>query len=238
MTTAFPFTFSEIERQYAAVQELGYRFVTCEQFASSGAQLVGSTVVHRVDIDFHLDRAERLAEIYARLGIKASFFVRLHAPEYNPMSFEGLRILKAIAAAGHEIGYHSEIVDGAAVWDEPPATVLRRDLAILEALIGRPVVGVASHGGNTGLNNLDFWSDHKPEEFGLLYEAYDRHPRFDLFHRSFYVSDSEWTRWKCYDRGVLVEGDRRSFAEHARDAHPLIYLLVHADTYYDRHPYE
>ena len=32
--------------------------------------------------------------------------------------------------------------------------------------------GVASHGGMTGLNNLDFWKDREPSDFGLTYEAY------------------------------------------------------------------
>lgn len=238
MDRPFPFTFAEIESQYREVRDLGYRFVTCADYARAGGAPGGPTVVNRVDIDFHMRRADRLADIFERLDIRASFFVRLHANEYNPLSFEGLRILKRIAAAGHEIGYHSEVVDAAAVWDEDPGVVLRRDLAILGAMIGRPVEGVASHGAMTGLNNLDFWTDHRPRDFGLLYEAYDREPEFDLFHTSFYVSDSEWSRWKCYDRGQLVVGDRRSFAEHARSGHPLIYLLVHADTYYDRHPYE
>ena len=29
----------------------------------------------------------------------------------------------------------------------------------------------------------------------------------DFFDESLYVSDSEWTRWKCYLKGKLVEGD-------------------------------
>ena len=70
------------------------------------------------------------------------------------------------------IGYHSEIVDQAAIWNEDAATTLRRDLAVMEAMLGGPVRGVASHGGVTGLNNLDFWDDHNAAEFGLSYEAY------------------------------------------------------------------
>ena len=92
--------------------------------------------------------------------------------------------------------------------------------------------------GGTGLNNLDFWSDKKPSEFNLLYEAYDKSTDFGLFERSFYVSDSEWTRWKCYDHGVLREGDRRTPKEHLLEKHPLVYLLIHPDTYYDKHIYE
>ncbi len=90
----------------------------------------------------------------------------------------------------------------------------------------------------TGLNNLDFWKERTAGEFGLQYEAYDSGEHFGLFARSLYVSDSEWTRWKCYENGSLREGDRRSFGEHAASKPSLIYLLIHPDTYFDRHFYE
>lgn len=238
MTTQFHFTFNNLEAQFRAALDVGYEFLTCLEYANRKHDLSALTVVNRVDIDLSVRKADRLRDIFDRLGIRASFFVRLHAPEYNPFSFENYRILKAIRDGGHEIGYHSEIVDQAAIWDEEAADCLRRDIDALSRVVGMPIKGVASHGGMTGLNNLDFWIDHKPGDFGLLYEAYDKSPVFNLFDSSFYISDSEWTRWKCYDRGKLREGDRRSFAEHLADRHPLIYLLLHPDTYFDRHFYE
>ena len=124
------------------------------------------------------------------------------------------------------------------IWEEAEEQCLERDLKIMEGLLGIKVRGVASHGGLTGLNNLDFWSHHRPREFGLAYEAYDEQPEFDLFRNSFYVSDSNWTHWKCYNQGKLVEGDRRSLGEHSDCGHPVIYSLIHPDTFYDRHFYE
>ena len=50
----------------------------------------------------------------------------------------------------------------------------------------------------------------KPKEFNLIYEGYDSEPEFNLFNEAFYISDSEWTQWKCYNKGVLVKGDNRS----------------------------
>ena len=85
---------------------------------------------------------------------------------------------------------------------------------------------------------MDFWKDKKPSDFDLLYEGYDHQPEFNLFQEAFYVSDSEWTRWKCYDKGKLIEGNRKTFLEHAKDGHSLIYLLIHPDTYFDNHFYE
>lgn len=238
MTGPFPFTFANLEAQYRAALEAGYRFHTCAEYADRTSDLPPRSIVHRVDIDYSVKKANSLREIFDRLGIRATFFVRLHAPEYNPFAFEEYRILRAIRDGGHEIGYHSEIVDQAAIWGEDPADCLRRDVDILNRMLEIRVRGVASHGGETGLNNLDFWRGRLATEFGLSYEAYDTSPAFSLFHSSFYVSDSEWTRWKCYDHGVLREGDRRCFQEHLVDNHPLIYLLVHPDTYFINHFYE
>ena len=238
MTDRFSFTFGNLERQLSAVLGLGYRFITCEQYALTKDRPAEPTVVLRVDIDVSCRKARRLAEIFNRLGIKASFFVRLHAPEYNPFDFENYRVLKEIRDAGHELGYHSEVVDESAIWQEDAALCLRRDIEIMNRLFDIGIRGVASHRGMTGLNNLDFWKGRSPQEFGLLYEAYEESPGFNLFADSFYVSDSEWFQWKCYDKGTLVEGDRRSFAQHAKDAHPLLYLLLHPESYFDRHFYE
>lgn len=238
MKKDFHFTFANIEAQYRAAQDAGYTFVTCLEYAECKGNLSNLTIVNRVDIDFSVTKADRIRDIFDRLGIKGSFFVRLHAPEYNPFSFENYRVLKAIRDSGHEIGYHSEIVDQATIWDEDAADCLRRDIDVLNRMLGLSIKGVASHGGMTGLNNLDFWKDFKPADFGICYEAYDKSEEFNLFHNAFYISDSEWTQWKCYKKGDLQIGDRRSFSEHLADFHPLIYLLIHPDTYFDGHIYE
>jgi len=238
MKNDFHFTFANIEAQYRAALDAGYKFITCIEYAERKGSLPDLTIVNRVDVDLSVKKADRLREIFNRLCIKASFFVRLHAPEYNPFSFENYRILKAIRDSGHEIGYHSEIVDQAAIWEEDAEDCLRRDIAILSRMLEIEIKGVASHGGMTGLNNLYFWREKKASDFGLIYEAYDKSPSFNLFDNSVYISDSEWVRWKCYKGGELCQGDRRSFSEHIYEKYPLICLLIHPETYFDRHFYE
>lgn len=238
MRSDFHFTFENIEQQYRSAQEAGYQFITCDDYACRTKPLAPLTIVNRVDIDMSVKKADRLRLIFKKLDIKASFFVRLHAVEYNPFSFENYRIIKAIKDDGHEIGYHSEIIDQSVIWDEDPAFCLRRDLMVLNTIYGLNIKGVASHGGITGLNNLDFWKNHSPADFNLNYEAYEKSEKFNLFDHSFYISDSEWTRWKCYQNGKLCVEDRRSMSEHIKDRHPLIYLLIHPDTYFDKHIYE
>lgn len=234
------FTFDFIEKEYIRFLNAGYKFLTCEEFAKLklAGLAIDKTVVNRVDIDLSLKKTEHLVDIFNKLGIKASFYLRLHAPEYNPLAFDSYRIIRKLIESGHELGYHSEIIDQAAIWSEDPEVCLLRDIKTMEQAFDIKVKGVASHGGATGLNNLDFWKDKKAADYGLLYEAYDKEPGFNLFQEAFYISDSEWTRWKCYDKGKLVAGDHRTPAEHLADKHELIHLLIHPDTYYFRHIYE
>jgi hypothetical protein len=232
MKHEFRSTFENLRKQYILAIEKGYEFLTCEAFFLNKDNLQKQTIINRVDIDFSVKKAERLGAMFNELGIKATFFIRLHAPEYNPFSFENYRVFRSLIESGHEVGYHSEIIDQAAIWDEDADKNLIRDIEVINNMFGIQIAGVASHGGLTGLNNLDFWKTNKAADFGLLYEAYD------WFDDTFYISDSG-SGWKAYEHGRLLEGDQRSFGEHieAKD-HDLIYLLLHPIKYFDRHYYE
>lgn len=236
----FQFTFENIEQQYKTAIESGYSVITCnDYFELKSKNLVpAKCIVNRIDIDLSVKKAEILGMIFKSLGIKGTFFIRLHASEYNPFSFENYRIIKELIKNGNEIGYHSEVIDESTIWEEDAVTCLKRDIEVINNMFNVNIKGVASHGGLTGLNNLDFWKSRKASDFGLNYEAYNENSSFDLFKNSFYISDSEWVRWKCYDSGTLVSGDNRTFGEHLADNHKLIYLLIHSDTYFKRHFYE
>jgi hypothetical protein len=234
------FTFDYIEEEYNKLIDAGYKFMTCEEYALNKTNLNkrDKFIINRVDIDFSVKKTEILINIFNKINIKATFFLRLHAPEYNPFSFENYRIIKKLVETGHELGYHSEIVDQATIWNENQDQCLIRDISTIENFYKIKIKGVASHGGITGLNNLDFWNERKPCNYGLLYEAYDKESDFNLFQDSLYISDSEWTNWKCYYKGKLLNGDKRSPSEHIINNHKLIYLLIHPDTYFFRHIYE
>jgi hypothetical protein len=241
MNQSFPFTFQKIKAQYQYALDIGYQFITCEKYFNIKNKITTDSkiIVNRIDIDFSVKKTKILVDIFNSLNIKGSFFIRLHATEYNPFSFENYKIIKYLIESGHELGYHSEIIDQAAIWDEPADKCLRKDIDILNLMFDTNIRGVASHGGITGLNNLDFWKTNKAADFGLLYEAYDENAVFDLFNTSFYISDSEWTRWKCYNKGKKVDGDHRNLIEHLTAIkHNLVYLLIHPDTYYFQHIYE
>lgn len=234
-----PFRFSDLSRILDDVSEQGYQFLRCIDYYHFKRNLPPKAVVLRIDIDFSIQKVEPILEILNKLKIKASFFVRLHAREYNVFEYTNFSILQKIIRSGHELGYHSEIMDVALFLNEPPEIILRRDLKILDTAFDITIHGVASHNGLTGTNNLDFWTNHNPQDFGILYEAYQNDSLFSLFNDSLYISDSEWTQWKAYRNGKLLVGDTRDPSHFACfDQFPLIYILIHGDTFFTIHPYE
>lgn len=241
MKTSLNFTFDNLRNQFQLALDYGYDIITCNDYYNkkkNSIPLKTKTIVNRIDIDLSVKKAEILADIFNDLKIKGTFFIRLHANEYNPFSFENYRIIKKIINSGNEVGYHSEIIDQSIIWDEDSRDCLKRDIDVLNQMFKLKIVGVASHSGLTGFNNLDFWNKNLPEDFGLLYEGYDRNKNFNLFHTSFYISDSEWYQWKCYNNGKICKNDKRTFGDHLLDNHDLIYLLIHSDTYFHKHFYE
>ncbi|MFH2036256.1 MAG: hypothetical protein ABIJ45_07635 [Candidatus Zixiibacteriota bacterium] len=239
MEDKFIFTYKKLKSYFQEALNNGYKVITCHEYLDYKKEnRTDKIIVNRVDIDLSCKKAKLTADLFNELNLKATFFIRLHADEYNPFSFENYRILRDIRDKGHEIGYHSEVIDQSTIWDEDAAACLKRDIEILNRMLDIKITGVASHGGKTGWNNLDFWKDRSPAEFDVLYEAYDTKPEFDLFNNSLYISDSGWIHWKCYNNGVVVPDDFRSLGEHCREGHQIIYSLVHPDNQYVEHCYE
>lgn len=234
------FTFSYIESEYRRILENGYTFLSCEdvfaRLLGNDVLLQGETkiVVNRVDVDVSVKKALRIGLLFKKLGIPASFFFRTHASEYNLLSFETTSIVRELSKMGFEIGLHSEVIDGSAIWGQAAQEILEMDLLILRLVSGAAVRGVSSHGGLTGLNNLDHFRPYDQSNPAVDYEAYD--PR--LFDAGIYVSDSEWTRWKSYRHGRRLEGQLSGPADYALAGEPFIYMLIHPETYFDKHVYE
>ena len=86
----------------------------------------------------------------------------------------------------------------------------------------------------THYNNLDFWKTNNPKKFGLVYEAYDE----KLWNYCRYISDSEWTQWKAYENGRLLQDDRRTPIEHMGDNCKVLHLLTHPESWYEGFIYE
>lgn len=60
----------------------------------------------RHDVDFSLNRAYRLAEMEAELGVKATYFIHMQSGFYNIFEPSQYKILKRIIDKGHAVGLH------------------------------------------------------------------------------------------------------------------------------------
>lgn len=239
MAPVFNFSYERLGRYLELAQTQGYRFQTLSEWYSpdKSDKVRQKTFCLRVDIDLFPEKLMPIIAILADLKIRATFFIRLHSTSYNPISFASLKLVTHLVELGHEVGLHQESVDFAGMVGGDSEAALRYELDVFEAIFGFAPKGVAGHGGATGLNNQDVFRDTPVERFDLVYEGYDS-GESGIFSNSRYVSDSLWTKWKAYDRGVLMDGDHRTLEEHTLENPELLYVLIHPDTFYFEYPYE
>lgn len=231
----FDFTYQSLEKILLKALELGYNFFLHKDYKCIRKDT--KEIYLRIDVDYKIQNLDIILNILKKLDIKASIYFRLHSEHYNLFTFESIRILNKAKIDGHEIGYHSEIVDLEMINNIPAKEGLIKSINVIESFFDLKISGVASHGGLTGYNNLDYWTLNQNKDTSPLYEAYDE--KFGLFQNSIYFSDSENFRWKVYRNGerdlekssidpmaLLEENNRR------------LTMLIHPEVYFKNHCYE
>lgn len=213
--------------------ERGYTFRACADYAAHGPVPEQLLAVMRHDIDLLPERAPAMALIEADLGIRSTYFFRVHANEYNAFGHETLAIMRDLADMGHEIGFHAEPLDLQASTGVEPGHAIKTSVAALEALLGREIKGVASHNDITPDNNLDYFRRVPAADLGLSYEAYDD-SGLDLFAKSYYVTDGHFWYWRTFRRGELTE-DRSCLCAHFDARHAPVYALLHPHVWFAKH---
>jgi hypothetical protein len=100
-------------------------------------------LVMRHDIDQSIPVARALADLESEAGWRSTWFVLVRTEMYNPFSREATRHLRAMIAAGHEIGLHLDATyyDGDAERDAGCLVECR----MLEDMLGAPVRMVSFH---------------------------------------------------------------------------------------------
>jgi peptidoglycan/xylan/chitin deacetylase (PgdA/CDA1 family) len=98
-------------REFGDFTEANYRELlrlACSRyrFARFGDGSADRQVLWRHDIDISVNRALRLAEIEAELGVFATYFLHLRSPFYNLLNQEMQCLVRRIIALGHDIGLH------------------------------------------------------------------------------------------------------------------------------------
>jgi hypothetical protein len=205
----------ETVREECAFSPAHYRHVL-EAAQAAGYYLLGFAeflnrkpdrfLLLRHDVDVSLDYAVAMAEMEGELGARATYFVRIHAEGYSPLSRAGRTALRHLIALGHEVALQHEVgffpADG-----QTPAEQLRGEIRVLEGATGVPVLGVARH--------MPKWGEELPSRdvlgaSGMLYAAGD-----EVFNEgALFLSDAS-RRWKGGCPCRFIGG------------WPKIYLLTH-----------
>jgi hypothetical protein len=228
------FTFRYYEKIFQKAIDSDYKIITLKEFFLDEYSKDERVLVNRIDVDVKIDRLRTIYKIFKKLNIKASIYLRIHAPDYNLLSIGNIRIIQDLISIGCEIGLHTELEDVGAYCNINKKALLKKEIDLFETIFETKLYGTASHGDMTHYNNLDFWKNNKASDFGLLYEAYDK----KLWDNCRYVSDSEWTRWKAYENGKLLENDRRTPIEHMDEGFKILHFLTHPESWYNRYIHE
>ncbi len=158
----------------------GYQFYSFDD-CMKNLPLADRTILLRHDVDVSLQMATRLAEIETNLGIRATYFIRLHAHFYQPLTLESFTNLYELCEMNVDIGLHYERQFYEAL-GKNHVEMLSRDAGILSSIIGKPVTGCAGHrvGASSPFDTATV------KNAGLSYEAYA--PEFVKNRK--YISDS------------------------------------------------
>ena len=189
------FTLKIYRKLLERLKNSGYSFFTFEQYCLG--EVDGKFVILRHDVDLRAAHSLATARVEAELGIKASYYFRVVRQSNKP------EIIKAIAALGHEIGYHYE--DMSLVKGNSSIAVDHFSAKLAYFRRFYPVKTVCMHGSPTSkIDNRSLWKYYDYRDFGLIGEPY-----FDIdFTKVFYLTDTG----RCWD------GDKFSVRDKV-DAH-------------------
>ncbi len=113
----------------------------------------------RHDVDITTWAALVMAQLEHEEGVETTYYYRLHAPYYNLMDSAVLESVLAVAALGHEVGFHYEpgfyLERGL-----DPVEGTRRDIRIFEQLVGFRTHSIAQHQPAQGPLLDDISPDH------------------------------------------------------------------------------
>lgn len=181
------FTLQKYRELLLSLRKNGYQFITFEQYCTSRplqGELEGAYIILRHDVDLRAKNSLATAQVEQALGIAASYYFRV-VPESNKPE-----IIRAIAALGHEIGYHYEDMTIAHGQLEKAYTHFKNQLQYFRQFY--PVRTICMHGAPTSQwDGKELWNKYDYCTLGIIGEPY-----FDIdFSGIFYLTDTG----RCWD---------------------------------------
>jgi len=194
--------------------EQGYTFRRMKD--AEAADPGGKTILLRHDEDLSLPAVFSLAQIESELGIQSTYFIRLHAKNYNVLAFDSYTSLTEIIKMGHEIGIHYELHchPGLSSREEE---IFVNSKSLLESILDTSISGISYHEPSRFLDK----DKKRSLPVGIKYEAYE--DRF--MERYKYISDSS-AHWRegCMCQHIGNEDN--------------LYILTHGFWWYNKSPVE
>jgi len=170
------FTFTMFQLLLEAFQVHNYQVQPFGDFIESPGSPV---VILRHDVDRRPENALVMAQIEKKQGIRASYYFRIKNKSYDEA------IIKAIAAMGHEIGYHYEDMVTAKGECKKALKAFEENLEKFRELY--PVKTMCMHGSPLSKwDNRKIWEEYNYKDFGIIGDPY-----YDLhFSKVLYLTDT------------------------------------------------
>jgi hypothetical protein len=220
------FTLAKYGELLETLQKAEYRILSVGGFLARKGPFPCAILRH--DVDRREQRALTMALLEKDRGIHSTYYFRM-GPGLGKA-----KVVHRIKALGHEVGYHYEVLSKAGGDREKARKIFEDELYRLRQLA--EVRTAAMHGRPLSpWNNLSFWETCRPEDFGLMGEAY---LSFGRLSQAVYLSDTgrgwnsgENLRDRFSPEGPAMPGPFSSTGELIRflggKPCPVVYLLVH-----------
>jgi len=195
------FNFDHLENIFLKLKTGGHQSIFFSEAFNSG--LPKKAVILRHDLDQDLETALVIAQLESQYELKATFFVWLESPFYNPFEPRNAETIHKILNLGHAVGLHIEVNKEDVLGDLPQIITVQAKL--LESFFAVDCQTVSFHRPNKELLNYN-------QIIGNRLNAYAPY-LIDNFH---YVSDS---------RGIWQEECVCKQVNQYK--YPYLYLLLH-----------
>ncbi len=117
-----------------------YRFVPMREFTAAAG-----TCLWRHDVDFSPQAALRLARIEHSIGVRCTYLFLLRGTFYNLLEERNARIVRSIAALGHEVGLHFDPAAAGARDRRSFDKALLAEAGAMQQLLGVHVTSFSLH---------------------------------------------------------------------------------------------
>ena len=185
------FTLEKYSELLHALDDNGYQFLTFEQYCTQkGALSNVKFVILRHDVDLKAENSLDTAKIEHSYGIEASYYFRVVEQSNKP------EIIKAIAAMGHEIGYHYEDMSLCEGCVTKAIAHFEEKLEYFRQFY--PVKTICMHGApRSQYDSRDLWKSYDYRDYMI-----DGEPYYDVdFSKVFYLTDTG-RRWDGFNVSV------------------------------------